>query len=204
MLPFKGHAWNAKLKRLQKHIKDEEEGLAERMKEHDYSECYCIALMNPPWGGYSDEEQILHEVKQRKKGASQRKHQITGTSSYTYLSKDQAAVLGDAAVQTTKSVFILPPPKLELTYRSLQPKLFRKTSTAQLGHAKISKVAHAPAPSVVAAIYKISTNVFQINAPPGSSQRDSLQHRQQSRPARARHSLGGFQTLHHSDWPCAL
>lgn len=105
MLPFKGPAWNAKLKRLQKCIKDEEEELAERMKEHDYSECYCIALMNPPWGGYSYEEQILHEVKQRKKGGNQGKLRITGTSSYTYLNKDQAAILGEAAVlQTTKSV----------------------------------------------------------------------------------------------------
>ena len=39
MLPFKGPAWNKKVKQLHKQIHDEEEEMAERMKEHDYSEC---------------------------------------------------------------------------------------------------------------------------------------------------------------------
>ena len=60
--------------------------------------------MDAPWGGYPEEEQILHEVRQRKTGGGKWKLQITVTSSYTYLSKDQAAILGEAAfLQTTKS-----------------------------------------------------------------------------------------------------
>ena len=103
MSPFKGSCRNKEAKRSHKQIQDEE--LVEKLKEHDYLECYCNALMDPPWGGYSTEEQILREAKQRKKGGSQRKLQTTGTSSYNYLNKDQAAILGESAVlQTTKSI----------------------------------------------------------------------------------------------------
>lgn len=106
MLPFKGSARTKIVKgsdkQIQKQIQDKE--LAEKLKEHDYLECYCNALMDPPWGGYSVEEQILCEAKHRKQGGSQRKMPITGTSSYTYLSKDQAAILGESIFQTTKSI----------------------------------------------------------------------------------------------------
>lgn len=205
MLPFHVPAWKEKVRRLHKQTKDEDEELAERMREHDYSECYCNALMNPPWGGYSKDEQILHEIKQCKKGGGQGKHQVTGTSSYTYLNRDQAAILGDAAIlQTTKSISLLPPPELKLTYRRLHPNLFSKIGTTHSEHARTSKVAPAHTTSVAAAVYQTSTDVFQINAPRRSSQRDPLQHHQLSRPARARHSLRGFQTLHHFSWSCAV
>ena len=204
MLPLDGPTCDKIVRRLFKLIKDEEE-LVKKMKEHDYSECYCIALTNPPWGGYSNEEQILHEAKQRKKGGRQGKLQNTGTSSYTYLNRDQAAILGEAAIlQTTKSIFILLLPELKLTCRRLQPDLFSKIGTTQLEHASTSKVAPAHTTSVVAAVYQISTDVFQINESRRLPRRDTLQHHQQSRPARARHPLGGFQTLHHSNWPCAV
>lgn len=105
MSPFRGLTWNEAVQQTFKKRKDEEE-LEAKMKEHDYLECYCHALKDPPWGGYSVEEQILHEIKQRKKSVNQGKRQTTGTSSYTYLKKDQEAVLGEAAIlqTTTKSV----------------------------------------------------------------------------------------------------
>ena len=65
-------------------MRENEKELAARITEHDCLECYCHALKNPPWGGYSVEEQFSHEMKQRKKGDSQVKRQSTGTS-YTYL-----------------------------------------------------------------------------------------------------------------------
>ena len=85
--------------------KKEREKLAAKMKEHDYSECYCHALRNPPWGGYSIEEQILHEAKQRRKRETQEDGQSTaGTSSYIYLKKDQEAILGEEAVLQTRKL----------------------------------------------------------------------------------------------------
>ena len=97
MSPFKGLSWNEAVEQTRKKKQFEEE-IAAKMKEHDYSECYCHALKNPPWGGYSSEEQILHETKQRKKHSGQEKPQATGTSSCTYLRRDQEAILGGAAV----------------------------------------------------------------------------------------------------------
>ena len=103
MSPFKGPFLHEAVKRTLK--KEFEKELAAKMKEHDYSECYCHALKTPPWGGYSSEEQILHEIKQRKNISGYEKPQSTGTSSCTYLKKDQEAILGEAAIlQSTKSV----------------------------------------------------------------------------------------------------
>ena len=107
MSPFKGPTWAEAVRQSLQKKKDDED-LAEKMKEHDYSECYCLALKNPPWGGYSIEEQILYEIKQRKKSHGQVKRQTTGTSSRNYLRQDQKAILGKAAVngafQSTQSV----------------------------------------------------------------------------------------------------
>ena len=96
MSPFKGPFWHEAVK--QKLKKEFEEELAAKMKEHDYSECYCHALRSPPWGGYSSEEQILHETKQRRNSSGYAKPRNTGTSSCTYLKKDQEAILGEAPV----------------------------------------------------------------------------------------------------------
>lgn len=134
MSPFKGPTWNEAVKHRLKEKKDEEE-LAAKMKEHDYSECYCHALKKPPWGGYSIEEQILYEIKQRRRRGGQGKRQATGTSSYKYLKKDQAAILEEAAgkgiLQTTNS----------------EQELFSELIAAQLGHVSISKVDKAHTPS---------------------------------------------------------
>ncbi len=103
MSPFKGPFWHEAVKQTLK--KEFEEELAAKMKEHDYSECYCHALRSPPWGGYSSEEQILHETKQRRNSSGYAKPRNTGTSSCTYLKKDQEAILGEAPVlQSTKLV----------------------------------------------------------------------------------------------------
>lgn len=204
MSPFKGPTWNEAVKHRLKEKKDEEE-LAAKMKEHDYSECYCHALKKPPWGGYSIEEQILYEIKQRRRRGGQGKRQATGTSSYKYLKKDQAAILEEAAgkgiLQTTKSVQMFLLPNSGLISRSSEQELFSELIAAQLGHVSISKVDKAHTPSVVAITHQLSTNVFQINAPRKSSQRGSLQDHQQSRPPRARHPLGSFPMPHHRDRP---
>ena len=60
------------------------EKLKLKMEEHDYSECYCHALKNPPWGGYSIAEQLLYEIKQRKKSVAQVEPQDTRRSRYFY------------------------------------------------------------------------------------------------------------------------
>lgn len=93
---FKGPTWNEAADQALKKKKEDDE-LVAKMKEHDYSECYCHALRDPPWGGYSIEEQILYEIKQRRQGSGQGKRQSTGTSCYTYLKKDQEAILGQTA-----------------------------------------------------------------------------------------------------------
>ncbi|KAF6221851.1 hypothetical protein HO133_001819 [Letharia lupina] len=153
MSPFKAPTWNEAVKQRLKEKKDEEE-LAAKMKEHDYSECYCHALKKPPWGGYSIEEQILYEIKQRRRRGGQGKRQATGTSSYKYLKKDQAAILEEAAgkgtLQTTKSVQMFLLPNSGLISRSSEQELFSELIAAQLGHVSISKVDKAHTPSVVA------------------------------------------------------
>lgn len=83
MSPFKSPTWNEADKQMLKKKKDDEE-LAVKMKELDYSECYCYALKNPPWGGYSIEEQILYEVKQRKEPVSRVEPHDTKRSRYSY------------------------------------------------------------------------------------------------------------------------
>lgn len=83
MLPFKGLSWNeADRKAKAELIKADQ--LEAKMKEHDYLECYCLALKNPPWGGYSIEEQILHEVKQRNNLVCHAKPQSIRSSRYSY------------------------------------------------------------------------------------------------------------------------
>ena len=83
MFPFKGPSWNdADRKAKEELIRADQ--LKAKMKEHDYSECYCLALRNPPWGGYSIEEQILHEVKQRNKLIDQAESQAVRKSRYSY------------------------------------------------------------------------------------------------------------------------
>ena len=83
MFPFKGPTWNEADRKAKEELKKAEQ-LKAKMKEHDYSECYCIALKNPPWGGYSIEEQILHEAKQRKKSYRQAESQDVRKSRYSY------------------------------------------------------------------------------------------------------------------------
>lgn len=97
MSPFECPTWNEAVEQALTKQREEEE-LAARMKEHDYSECYCHALRDPPWGGYSVEEQVLHENKQRRKISGQEIRHTIGTSSYTYLKKDQEAILGGSAI----------------------------------------------------------------------------------------------------------
>lgn len=83
MSPFKGLTWNEADRKATEESKRAEE-LKTKMKEHDYLECYCYALRNPPWGGYSIEEHILHEAKQREKPVSQTEPQDTKRSRYSY------------------------------------------------------------------------------------------------------------------------
>lgn len=83
MFPFKGLSWNEADRKAKEELIRADQ-LKAKMKEHDYSECYCLALKNPPWGGYSIEEQILHEAKQRKKSAGQAKSQDVRKSRYSY------------------------------------------------------------------------------------------------------------------------
>lgn len=64
MSPFKGASWSEADRKASKESKKAEE-LKIKMQEHDYLECYCYALSNPPWGGYSVDEQIIYEIKQR-------------------------------------------------------------------------------------------------------------------------------------------
>lgn len=83
MIPFKGPSWNE----ADRHAKEElikADQLKAKMKEHDYSECYCLALKNPPWGGYSIEEQMLHQVKQRKALVGPAESQDVRKSRYSY------------------------------------------------------------------------------------------------------------------------
>ena len=83
MSPFKGPTWiEADGKAYEESKKAEE--LKIKMKEHDYSECYCYSLKNPPWGGYSIEEQILYEVKLRKRSAVPVEPVDTKKSRYSY------------------------------------------------------------------------------------------------------------------------
>lgn len=83
MSPFKGLTWNEAARKATEESKRADE-LATKMKEHDYSECYCHALKNPPWGGYSVEEQVLHELKQRNKPVDREETQDTRSSRYSY------------------------------------------------------------------------------------------------------------------------
>lgn len=83
MSPFKALTWNEATRKATEEAKKAVE-LAAKMEEHDYSECYCHALKNPPWGGYSVEEQILYEVKQRKKPVDREEPQATRSSRYSY------------------------------------------------------------------------------------------------------------------------
>ena len=83
MSPFKALTWNEASRRATEESKKADE-LARKMKEHDYSECYCHALKNPPWGGYSVQEQVLYEVKQRKKPVDREEPQATRSSRYSY------------------------------------------------------------------------------------------------------------------------
>ena len=83
MSPFKGLTWNEADRKAREESKKAEE-LETRLREHDYSECYCHALQNPPWGGYSIEEQILFEAEQRRKPVGQAEPQATRKSRYSY------------------------------------------------------------------------------------------------------------------------
>ena len=83
MSPFKGSTWNGAIRKATEDSKKAEE-LKTKMEEHDYSECYCLALENPPWGGYSVEEQILYEVKQRENPLGHAEPQDTRRSRYSY------------------------------------------------------------------------------------------------------------------------
>ena len=83
MSPFRGLTWNEADRKVKEESKKAEE-LETKMKEHDYSECYCHALQNPPWGGYSIEEQILFEAKQRRKPVGQAEPHETRNSRYSY------------------------------------------------------------------------------------------------------------------------
>ena len=83
MSPFKGSSWNEAEKKATEESKRANE-LKAKLKEHDYSECYCHALKNPPWGGYSIEEQILFESKQRRKPTDRAEMQDSKKSRYSY------------------------------------------------------------------------------------------------------------------------
>ena len=83
MFPFKGLSWNEADRKAKEELIRADQ-LKAKMKEHDYSECYCLALKNPPWGGYSIEEQILHEAKQRKTSSGRAKSQDVRKSRYSY------------------------------------------------------------------------------------------------------------------------
>lgn len=83
MSPFKGATWKEADRKATAELRRAEQ-LKAQMKEHDYSECYCYALKNPPWGGYSIEEHILHEVKQRKNSIGRAEPQDTRKSRYSY------------------------------------------------------------------------------------------------------------------------
>ena len=83
MFPFKGPSWNEADRKAKEELIRADQ-LKAKMKEHDYSECYCLALKNPPWGGYSIEEQIVHEAKQRKKLIRQVESQDVRKSRYSY------------------------------------------------------------------------------------------------------------------------
>lgn len=83
MSPFKGPTWKEADRKATEELRRAEQ-LKVQMKEHDYLECYCYALKNPPWGGYSIEEQILHEIKQRKKSVDGAEPQDTRSSRYSY------------------------------------------------------------------------------------------------------------------------
>ena len=83
MSPFKGPSWN-EADRKAKEESMRADQLKAKMKEHDYSECYCLALKNPPWGGYSIEEQILHKVKQRNELVGRAESQDVRKSRYFY------------------------------------------------------------------------------------------------------------------------
>ena len=83
MSPFKGPTWNEANREAAEESKKVEE-LKTRMKEHDYLECYCYALQNPPWGGYSIEEQLLHEVNQRKRPVGPAEPQDIRRSRYSF------------------------------------------------------------------------------------------------------------------------
>ena len=83
MFPFKRPSWKEADKQAKEELKRANQ-LKAKMKEHDYSECYCLALKNPPWGGYSIEEQMLHEAKQRKYSVHQAESQDVSKSRYSY------------------------------------------------------------------------------------------------------------------------
>lgn len=83
MSPFKGLTWNEADRKATEESKKAEE-LETKLKEHDYSECYCHALQNPPWGGYSIEEQIWFQAKHRRKSVGQAEPQATKKSRYSY------------------------------------------------------------------------------------------------------------------------
>ena len=83
MFPFKGPSWNEADRKAKEELIRADQ-LKAKMKEHDYSECYCLALKNPPWGGYSIDEQILHEAKQRNKWVRQAESQDVRKSRYSY------------------------------------------------------------------------------------------------------------------------
>ena len=59
--------------------------LQAKLKVSDYCECYCLALNNPPWGGHSIEEQILHEIEHRKNLDGQMEPRDIRTSRYSYV-----------------------------------------------------------------------------------------------------------------------
>lgn len=83
MSPFKGSTWKEADRKATEELRRVEQ-LKVQMKEHDYSECYCYALNNPPWGGYSVEEQVLHEIKQRENSIGRAEPQDTRKSRYSY------------------------------------------------------------------------------------------------------------------------
>ena len=83
MSPFRGLTWSEADRKAKEESKKAEE-LKTMMKEHDYSECYCHALKKPPWGGYSIEEQILFEAKQRRKPNGRAEPQDVRKSRYSY------------------------------------------------------------------------------------------------------------------------
>ena len=126
MSPFKGLTWNEADRKVKEESKREEE-LKVKMKEHDYSECYCHALKNPPWGGYSIAEQILHEINQRRKPFARIDPQDTRRSRYSYRYANNA-LTGEIIVHepliddlfttaAAKSVWVLAdPPSAKVTF----------------------------------------------------------------------------------------